>query len=75
MNKNLHTVGSNWIFINTVTVNNCIFMDSLVLSSNSELVVGIDMEAIYLIRNELQLQEDVMLLLFIRLLKFEYIYI
>jgi len=50
-------------------------MDSLVLSSNSELVVGIDMEAIYLIRNELQLQEDVMLLLFIRLLKFEYIYI
>lgn len=34
---------------------------------------GIDMEAICLIRNELKFQEDVVLLLFVRLLKFEYI--
>jgi len=57
-----------------LTVSSFIFLNSLDLSSNSELLSGVDMEAICLIRNELKLQEDMMLLLFIRLLKFKYIY-
>jgi len=65
-------IGQYTALCNAVTVNRSIFLDSLGLSSNSELFVGIDMEAICLIHNELQLQEDVMLLLFTRLLKFKY---
>jgi len=68
-------IGQYTALCNAVTVNSCIFLDSLGLRSNSEPFVGIDMEVICLIRNELQLQEDVMILLFIRLLRFECIYI
>jgi len=65
-------MGQYTALCNAVTISSCIFLDILGLTSNSKFFSGLDMEAICLICNELKLQEDVVLLLFIGPLKFEY---